>query len=180
MIDLISNLPQMWHEVKEMKAIQDTASLELNVQVSDMNDLFSQCYIATTTWGLDLWEKELGIITNTELTDSDRRIGIITRLLGTTTSTVKLIKTLSEKITGGKCIVIENNANYEFVVHFTKPYGTPNNLTALTFAIEECKPAHLNFGYTYTYAKWSEILPLTWGQAREKTWGQIKIYEGDD
>ena len=179
MTNLINYLPEFWHSIAEMSAIQNGISPQLDVQKNDCSDILNQCFVVSATWGLGLWENELGIIRNSELSYAERRAAIITKLLGTTTSTVKLINTLSEKITGTKCEIIEKNTSYMFTVHFLKPYGIPPNLISLRNAIEECKPAHLNFDYAYTYTLWIEVKSITWGKFKEMTWGQAIVYEGE-
>ena len=124
-----------------------------------------------------MWERELGIITNPALTFTDRRAAVFAKIFGTATSTCEQIKKLTEAITGVKCIVIESNGNYSFIIHFIYPISVPPNITAIISAVEKCKPAHLSFSIIYRFITWREISNKTWRQLLKYTWNDIKTNE---
>lgn len=178
-LDLLKYLPEFWHSIIEMCGIQNSISPEIAQIKSKLNDILNQCFVSTATWGLDMWEQELGITTNTDISFEERRAAIMSKLFGTATTTIAMIKQLTDSITGGVSVIAEDNVNYRFIVHFKSPYGIPNNIPALKAALEVCKPAHLGYVLIYTYATWGEIKRITWGTARTMTWDKIKICEVD-
>lgn len=163
MTDLMRYLPDFWQDIVEMQAIQNAMNTDMDTLKNGIVDLLDQCFVHSATWGLKLWEKELGIITNESLSYEVRRAAILNKLQGTATSTIERIKQISEKILGVPVVVVEDNGKYRFEVVIT---GITGNKAALFAALEECKPAHLDFGL--------RLRGMTWGAVKNQTWGYYK------
>lgn len=56
-VDLMKYLPTYWHEIEQMKVLQDILGKNLAEVIAFKQDLFNQMFIETTTWGLSRWEK---------------------------------------------------------------------------------------------------------------------------
>ena len=89
-----------------------------------------------------------------------------------------MIKSVAIAFSGGEVDVQEYTNEYRFVVQFIGIRGIPQNMPGLISAIEEIKPAHLMYSFKYTYTAWQQI-NMTWQQAKTKTWGDLRIYEGE-
>lgn len=177
--DLMKHLPDYWHEILEMKEIQDTAAEELGLVRYTSEDVLNQCFIKTATWGLDLWEKELGLSTDRSKPYERRREIILAKLRGAGTTTKAMIIGVAAAFSGGDVDVIEYPAEYRFEVKFIGVLGIPPNMPGLIQAIEDIKPAHLACSFTYTYTTWDMLGSLYWQNAGPKTWKELKTYGGE-
>lgn len=144
-----------------------------------INDLISQCFIDTATWGLAIWEEEYGITTNLTYSYEERREILKAKKRGQGTTTIAMLKNMAEAFSGGEVNIETYNEDYYFVVHFIGVKGIPKNMSAFIRAIDDVKPAHLNYQFKYTYTIWQQIKDkvFTWNNTFDKTWDQIKVYE---
>jgi len=177
-IDLMSYLPDYYQNVKEMRELQTALGYEVGKLRYSLQDLLDQCFISSATWGLDRWENLYGIQTDRSKTYERRREILKAKLRGSGTTTKEMIKNVAEAFSGGEVDVIEYPEEYRFVVQFIGIRGIPQNMAGLIDALEQIKPAHLAYSFKYTYTVWQQIY-ITWEQAKQKTWGELRIYEGE-
>lgn len=170
-------LPEIWQKTAEMKAVQDSISTELDTANNMYDDFLLQFFINTSTWGLEKWEKAVGIVSNRSLSYDQRRADILGKLQGSAVATKKMLKELADTLTGGYSKIIEHNHDYYFEILFLKPLGEPPNIPQLKNAVEICKPAHLGYKITYSYALWGDIRRITWGKAQGMSWFDLRQYE---
>jgi uncharacterized protein YmfQ (DUF2313 family) len=130
--------------------------------------------VATATWGLDLWESELGIETDKLQNYLNRRELIIAKLRGYGTTTKKMIESVALAYTGGEAEIIEYPAEYRFVIKFKGTRGIPPNMNGLVNTIEAIKPAHLAFSFAYTYLTWDKAKDLAWLNVNTKSWTDLR------
>ncbi len=175
--DLMQYLPPFYHDFSTMQELQDTAAIEMGYLKFNVEDFLNQIFLDTATWGLSFREKELGIETDLSKTYEFRREILKAKLLGTGTTTRKMIKSIAETFSGAEVEVIEYPSEYRFEIKFIGMKGIPPNMAGLMNAIEEIKPAHLEHIFTYSYSWWETMRKLTWGQAKTKTWYDLKTYE---
>jgi len=134
-----------------MTNITDTQSQELEEFIRNLEITLNQFFIDSADFSLERWERELGIPVNNSKSDDYRRSAIKSKLKGSGTVTVNLIKNVCESYSNGEVDVIEDNPNMQFTIKFIGVKGIPPNLEDLQRAIEEIKPAHLDFDFEYTY-----------------------------
>ena len=175
--DLMHYLPDFYQDVREIKELQTVLGYEVGEVVYSTQDLLQQCFISTATWGLDRWEKVFGITTDKSKSYERRREILLAKLRGSGTTTKDMIKNVAIAFSGGEVNVIEFPREYRFVVQFIGIKGIPQNMAGLINAINEIKPAHLVYSFKYTYTAWNQ-LNLSWEDARPKSWGDLRIYEG--
>ncbi|MTI57494.1 MAG: DUF2313 domain-containing protein [Geosporobacter ferrireducens] len=146
-----------------------------------LEETCSQFFVDTATYTLERWERELGIPVNNTKPIAYRRSVITSKLRGSGTVTVELIKNVSESFINGEVEVVENPESYRFTIKFVGVRGIPPNMDDLKKAIEEIKPAHLTAVYHYTYLIWDEYdqANKTWDQwdALNLTWEQLECYK---
>jgi hypothetical protein len=177
-IDLMHYLPDFYQDIKEIKELQTVLGYEVGEVVYSTKDLLQQCFISTATWGLDRWEKVFGIATDKSKSYERRREILLAKLRGSGTTTKDMIKNVAIAFSGGEVNVIEFPWEYRFVVQFIGVRGIPQNMAGLINAINDIKPAHLVYSFKYTYTTWGQ-LNMTWGDSRQKSWGDLRIYEGE-
>lgn len=174
-MDLIKYLPSFYFNSEEVKNIQASIQNE-DIKVKEaIKDVLNQLFVDTATWGLDSWEKYLGLKIDKSESYINRRARIKMILRGQGTTTKAMIKNVCESFVNGKVCVIENNTNYSFVIKFIDVKGIPGNIGYIKDAVDGIKPAHLNFSFEYLYNTWGMIKGKTWGEVSSKTWEEIKV-----
>ena len=179
-INLLDYLPSFYHNSNIIKSFIDSNSIEANILKDYVEDLNNNLYVKTATWGLGLFEEELGLTTDKSISYEERRERILAKKRGNGTTTKAMIKNTAEAFSGGEVEVIENFSDYSFIVKFVGIKGIPKNLTLFKNMIEEIKPAHLNYELAFTYTVWSMVMATdnTWNDFSSKTWVELMTYEG--
>ena len=178
--DLLDYLPSFYHNSNIIKSFIDSNSIEANILKDYVEDLNNNLYVKTATWGLDLFEEELGLTTDKSISYEERRERILAKKRGNGTTTKAMIKNTAEAFSGGEVEVIENFNDYSFVVKFVGIKGIPKNLTLFKNMIEEIKPAHLDYELAFTYTVWNMVMSKKsiWNDFSNKTWVDLMSYEG--
>ena len=174
-VDLMKYLPAYWHEIEQMKVLQDILGKNLAEVIAFKQDLFNQMFIETATWGLSRWEKIFDLPIEIEKNYSFRRERINAKIRGSGTTTKQLIINIASAFSNGEVEVIEYPNEYRFVVKFVGVKGVPANMKDLTSSIEEVKPAHLAFTFEYTYNYWNNLKAYTWSALSIHTWDKVKV-----
>lgn len=117
---------------------------------------FGKLHIDTADYTLDRWEKEYGIEVNSSKDIDFRKSVIKSKMRGTGTVTIKLIKEVAESYVNGGVDIVEHNDEFYFIVKFIGVKGIPPNLEDLKEEIENIKPAHLGVLYTFIYLTWDQ------------------------
>lgn len=170
-------LPQFYlnsKQVIDILEVLDTKNEEIKI---DINDLQKQLFVDTATWGIDIWERYLGILTNNDYDIDYRRSRIKSRLIGQGTITKKKLKNIIESFEHGQVDIIENTAEYEFIIRFLTRKGVPDNVNDIKNEVERLKPAHLKVIYEFLYNTWNEVNIYTWGETNRFTWDGLAQYE---
>ena len=179
-INLLDYLPSFYHNSNIVKSFIDSNSIEANILKDYVEDLNNNLYVKTATWGLDLFEEELGLATDKSISYEERRERILAKKRGNGTTTKAMIKNTAEAFSGGEVEVIENFNDYSFIVKFIGTKGIPKNLTLFRKMIEEIKPAHLNYELAFTYTVWNMIISkkAIWNDLNKEAWVDLMSYEG--
>lgn len=172
---LIEYLPQDYRRSPPVVELQEALEKMLLEAEDTGEDLRAQFFLHTATWGLADWEWMYGLETDTKKTDPIRRSAILTRIMGQGTTTREVMRTVAESFIGGAVEIIEINAEYAFHIVLLETIGIPGCIAELRKAIEEIKPAHLNYDFIYRYNTWGMARTgITWGAARKRTWREMK------
>lgn len=174
---LLEYLPHFLRGVLEFKEWDNVSGYEISKLNLDIKDIIAQCFIDTATWGLNLWEGQIGVSTDINKSYEERREIIKARLRGSGTVTKKMIKETAEAFSGGDVDIIEHTESYSFTVRFVGVKGIPKNMAAFIEMINTIKPAHLDYDIKYTYTVWNDIKSKAWSNLSNKTWNELKVYE---
>lgn len=174
---LLKYLPSYYGKSKVFSSLLKVYENELEENNNAISDLQDQMFIDTATWGLEAWEKELNIPTDFSKPYDERREFIKSKLRGTGTCTIEMIKNTAKAYTNAEIEVIENNANYSFVVKFVSVRGIPKNVQTFKSTIDAIKPAHMTYSLEYTYTTWGEVKAAAWSQIKKGTWEALKTRE---
>lgn len=178
--NLLEYLPSFYHNSDIIKSFVESNNIEVDTLKAYVEDLSKNLYVKTATWGLDLFEEELGLTTDKSVSYEERRERILAKKRGNGTTTKAMIKNTAEAFSGGEVEVIENFSDYSFIVKFVGVKGIPKNLALFKKMIEEIKPAHLNYELAFTYTVWSMVMAKNniWNDFSNKTWVELMSYEG--
>jgi hypothetical protein len=145
-----------------------------------LDEVLKQFFVDTATWGLDTWEKELGLPVAPAQPEAERQDKIASRLRGYGTATIVVVKGVAEAYDKGSVDVIEDHAVYTVTVRFVDTTGIPPNLADLKAAVRAVLPAHLDLKYEFNYLVWDELdtRNWTWDQfdALALTWGALEVF----
>ncbi|GGG81716.1 putative phage tail protein [Paenibacillus radicis (ex Gao et al. 2016)] len=148
---LLNHLPQYYEDVRESRIICQTEGVELDSLESASAGVLSQRFVDSATWGLQRWEKELGIAASASQPLEQRRAVIRSRIRGAGTVRGQLIKSVAEAYYGGMVDVSVKSEQYQVIVRFVSKVGVPPNLDDLKAAIDEIIPSHLTVKYAFRY-----------------------------
>lgn len=174
-------LPKRVRAMEHMADLLQAEQAELDLAQQIITGQEDQLYLGSSTYALKRHEAMFAITSSAGDTVQERRARLIAKLNTRSPATIAAIKELVMIIIGCASEVIEHPAEYRFEVKFTGTRGVPANLAGLTAAIEEIKPAHLAFGYIFTYTTWDDIdaYPYIWDKwdALDLTWDEMEIYK---
>lgn len=171
--DLMRYLPRYYKKSFTMINIQESIAQEFGVVKYHIEDIHKQFFLDTATWGLAIYEKELGLDTNMDLSYEDRREIIKAKLRGTGTVTSEMIKNTAEAFSGGEVDILEFPEEFYFIVKFIGIKGIPRNMQGFINMLEDIKPAHLGYEFKYNFTVWKML--KEWGIL----WGQVYTYWRD-
>jgi hypothetical protein len=150
-VSLIDLLPSYYSGCEQVVEMQDAFEEWTDALLAAKTDLLGQMNVSTATWGLTSWEKALGLETDISKSNTYRRERVMSKLRGSGTATTALIRNVAESFSNGEVTIIEHNGEYKFDVKFIGTIGKPPNMSDLTAAIEDIKPAHMTYSYIYVY-----------------------------
>ncbi|WP_131022973.1 putative phage tail protein [Clostridioides difficile] len=139
---LIDKLPSFYNNDITRK-IQEAYDIELETLRETYDDTFDQFFVDTATWGLDYWENILSIKNRFDLSIEDRRSNIKAKMRGKGTTTIEVIKAISEAYTKTNVDVEVFSNLFSFTLSFITNNCSYNTILELDKKIEEIKPAHL-------------------------------------
>ena len=147
---LIDKLPY-FYDNGYTRPIIEAEQIESDILIEEIADTLKQCFISTATWGLDYWEDMLFLPRGTGKNYDERRSNIYARLRNTRTTTVEVVKELASAFFGPENVTVtEHNENYYFNIEFENIEVDTVKLQDVINVIEIYKPAHLNYGFTFS------------------------------
>ena len=171
-MSLINKLPS-FYDNDITKPIQDSLNVESNSINDEVDNILNQFFVDSATFGLDYWERMLGIPKNNFDIDT-RRENIKAKMRSRGTTTVSVIKNICEAYSNGIVEVIVNHSDYSFVIDFVGTIGVPKAFAELDKTIEEIKPCHLAHSYKFNYNTHKDISVYTHEQLANYTHDEIR------
>lgn len=151
--EMMSFLPWYYQDSKIMNGIMQGDAKEIEAIREKILFILSQYYVDTATeYGLNLWERELGITPSEGASKELRRAQIKAKLQMTTIMTPKQIENIANLFTKeGLATVSEVPKSYHF--HVKVPYTDLKWPKELKKAIEKAKPAHLGYDVILSWGR---------------------------
>ena len=171
-MSLINKLPSFYDNYIT-KPIQDSFTVEADLINDKVEKTLEQFFVDSATYGLDYWEKMLGISKNNNDIQT-RRENIKARMRSRGTTTVSVIKNICEAYSNGEVDIIVNHSDYSFVIDFIGTIGIPRAFAELDKTINEIKPCHLAHSYRFNYNTHSNLANYTHEQLANYTHDEMR------
>ena len=171
-MSLINKLP-FFYDNPITKPIIDVLEIEENILNECIESTLNQFYVDSATYGLDYWEKMLGISKN-NFDIETRRENIKAKMRSRGTTSVSVIKNICEAYSNGEVDIIVNHSDYSFVIDFVGSIGVPKAFAELDKTIEEIKPCHLAHSYKFNYNTHADLSKFTHEQLANYTHDEIR------
>lgn len=170
-------MPRYYQTSKTVASLNGASAAELQRLDERFDAVLRQFFVSTADFSLERWEQEMGLEVNNSYDPEYRRSRIISKLRGSGTVTVRLVKSVAESFSNAESEIIEHFGEYRFTVKFVGTIGIPPNMDDLRAALEDCKPAHLDFDFQYTYNTHADIARFT--HAELARWTHHELREGN-
>jgi len=160
-MNLIEFLPDYYQANQTMEELQAILTSKIEALANDLNETIDQCFVNTATALLSRYERIHGLQVDVAKSNEFRRERIRAKIRGVGTVTKEMLKAVARSYSNGEVEVIEDPANYRFIIKFVGTMGIPANMADLILTIDEIKPAHLAYTFEYTYRTYGELTAYT-------------------
>ena len=171
-MSLINKLPY-FYDNDITKPIQNGLDIEANSIKDNLDDLLNQFFVNSETYGLDYWEKMLGISKNNNDIQT-RRENIKAKMRSRGTTSIEVIKNICEAYSYGEVEIVVDHSNYSFEINFIGSIGVPKAFAELDKTINEIKPCHLAHSYKFNYNTHTDLSKFTHEQLANYTHDEIR------
>ena len=139
-------------QVSELERVLGEQAGALRVSESDT---LAQLWIDTATWGLDLWEQWAGLPVDRTRPYSYRRGRIKAKLRGQGATTAEMLRSVVASFGYDVSLVsvVEHPEEYQFEIVLSDLASVPSDVGGFEAAVNEIKPAHLDYWFTYELAQ---------------------------
>lgn len=178
-MSMIDGLPSYYRKSQVVKDLYNAIQSALEKFEGDMDTKASNLFVLTAS-DLSLHEKDVGLTSDPSIHEETRRAQVLARLQGHKLLTISELKSLINLYDKTGCSINEDFENYTVTIVFDGRKGQPYNFEQLKAAIDEVKPAHLNFEYEFIRNTWGDCHNKlgTWGRGVNYTWGGAAYYDG--
>jgi len=168
---LIEYLPSFMQKSNIYQALFEASETAISSIESSIEDLKAQDSIDTATWALAIYERDLGIPTESGKALSERRSAIKSKERGTGKADANLFETVALAYTNGEVDVAFDGT---IQITFSSFLGTPPNVDDLKMVLEDIKPAHLDISYIYIYRLYEDLEPYTHADLSAYTYNDLR------
>lgn len=141
---LLNYLPWYERESEVFKEILRAEEIEFDKLELDLEDINKQFFVDTATWGLAIYEKELGLPIRPNKSLEERRSIIKAKWRGMGKVDAEMIKAIVKAFTGYE---VEVGFNGRIIIDFGDANYINVSIKDMINAIEETKPAHLAYNF---------------------------------
>ena len=171
-MSLINKLPS-FYDNHITKPIQDSFTVEANSINDEVENTLNQFYVDSATYGLDKWEKMLGISKN-NFDYQTRRENIKAKMRSRGTTSIEVIKNICEAYSNGIVEINVDHANYSFEISFISTIGVPLSFEEMDRVVNEIKPCHLAHSYKFNYNTHKDLSKYTHEELKNYTHAELR------
>lgn len=170
-------LPPYYYASEQSRALIDTMEKASLKAKAALEDVMAQFFVDTATWGLALWEQQVGIEVDHTRPLAARRSAIEQKLVSSGNTNAEMIRTLAETLTGYQARVTVQK-DYSFTLDFL---GERSQLAVIDTEeiqtiVDAIQPAHLRFVISELTWYAMKSVDLTWAMLEEMdaTWESME------
>ena len=171
-MSLINKLPS-FYDNDITKPIQNSFTVEADLINNEVENTLNQFFVDSATYGLDYWEKMLGISKNTNDIQT-RRENIKAKMRSRGTTSIEVIKNICEAYSNGIVEIIVNHSDYSFEVFFVGSLGIPKAIDELEKTINEIKPCHLAHSFKFRFNTHKDLSKYTFAELKNFTHKELR------
>ena len=156
---------------KHIAKISQTELENIEIKITDIQN---NIFLNSSSWGLDIFEKELNLEYIEDKTTDERKAIISAKWRGAGKLTLELIQDTVKAYTDN---TVNIRFNGKIVIDFSNKIGIPKDVDSLKKTIEEIKPAHLGIDYIFRFRKWKDLNHFTWEITNKYIWRDVRERE---
>jgi hypothetical protein len=145
--EMFNSVSPIYEQNEIMESIFEAIGTEADMSVVLSDDILLQLFPQTATWGLDIWEQRLGLITNHNEDIKIRRAKIMAKLQSRYVINPNRMACMIQNFTNGDIEIQENVTPYVFEVDILSEDGFLDDLKDLYSTVKRTKPSHLGVKY---------------------------------
>lgn len=167
-VDILRYLPEFLAKSSRFKAANDADSKEHDTIRLDLQELLDQFYVASATYGLDVWEEMVGITTDESLSYENRRANVLAKLQNPESVTEAFLTELINRyIADQQGYILSYPEEYRIEILYHG--GQVMDYSKLVKAVRTYIPAHLGY----------KLVTITDGTLVEHAAGVVQQYNLD-
>lgn len=173
-IDLKEYLPEVLKDVREMRAIMDAETPEVQALWQACEDCMNDQFISEATEnGIARREKMLNIIPFATDTLDDRRLRLLSRYNENIPYTRKMLVGLLESLCGPEGYALQI-LTATFTVNVKVALTVKKQEDIVRDTLERILPYNMVFTVELIYNTWAKLKPYTWAELKKLMWKEIK------
>ena len=155
MSNLVFRLPRYYQTSPPVSELERVLGEQAAALAGAGEDTLAQLFVDTATWGLALWEQWVGLPVDRVNPFSTRRQRVLAKLRGQGVVTAELLANVvaSFGYNPEQVSVLEHSDSYQFEIVLSGLAAVPEDVSGITAAVNELKPAHLDYWFTYELAQ---------------------------
>ena len=174
--EMLKNLHKIFRKDPYINEILKTAGIDLDKINSEADRIKLEMFFDTmTSIGIKIYSKEMDYIPQSQNLEG-QRAEIEARWKTSGKSDLKLLQIIADTYRNGEIKVLFINGVLD--IRFISLVGIPDNIEILMKLIDEAKPAHIPYKYSYIYRLWRMLPPKTWQFYNNYTWKDVMQKEG--
>lgn len=143
--EMYLSVSPIYEQNEIIKSIFEAIGSEADNSIELADDILLQFFPQTATWGLDIWEQRLGLVTNYNETIERRRGMVLAKLQSNYSITPERMAYVIKSYTGVDTLIIEDVSPYVFRVEMA---AKDVKLSVFTDIINKIKPSHLGYEFS--------------------------------
>ena len=180
--EMMSYLPQYWHDMREMKQILHTEGIEFEQLTDELKNLLMDAFIMSSSEKrVSQWEKQLKLPSIGTL--QERRIAILQYFATNLKLSPTVIKSLVASIYGEvrSTVTFADSEIKVLITPLPERQNDEIDCSILMKQLEIRKPCHIGASVERFICSWQDVRDgrlRSWGDFKTdmKTWGDILMY----
>lgn len=147
---MMNYLPPYYRTSRVMQHVMDTEEVEYKNIQEEIENIFQQFFVKKATWGLDIYEEELGLSPDECMPVEERRSRILAKKRGDKKLDKKQIQAVCLAYTNGE-VEVWLGEDDKLHIKFISTKGIPKGYSELCKVMEDIHPYYIDLLWEYSY-----------------------------